>query len=114
MPVFRGQQDFRGRIVHQKYIGTEVNLSDPAITHVTVLGGGKSTGDMVYESVKAGKHVSWIIRKNGVKPGIFSPPGWRGKCENATEQGSLRIDGYITPSVLTAGNRWVAWLLHGT
>jgi len=44
---------------------------------VTVVGGGKSSVDMVYACVKAGKTVSWVIRASGTGPVVsfVSPKG---------------------------------------
>lgn len=58
MPLFTNQDQFKGPIVHQKEFGkiskTALALDSPYIS-ITVIGGGKSAADMVYDCVKAGK-----------------------------------------------------------
>lgn len=70
-------EHFLGPIIYQKYFGKVSNavFKDSSIPNVTILGGGKSAADMVYASVKAGKIVSWIIRRAGEGPAAFSAAG---------------------------------------
>ncbi|MCJ1391350.1 monooxygenase [Xylographa bjoerkii] len=60
MPLLPGQDKFGGPIIHQEAFGSSNLLSSPHIQDITVLGGGKSSADIVYSAVKAGKTVSWI------------------------------------------------------
>ncbi|KAL9026225.1 MAG: hypothetical protein Q9196_005077 [Gyalolechia fulgens] len=77
MPVFPGRANFDAPMIYQKDFGQSSVLSDSDLHKVVVLGGGKSSADMVYVCVKAGKSVTWIIRKTGgAGPGfLLSPQG---------------------------------------
>jgi hypothetical protein len=107
IPTLPGASDFPAPIIHNRDFGRATRgsssdfpesssadnkvqpgvLADPAIDHVTVLGGGKSGADMVYACVKAGKQVAWIVRPTGTGPCTFV--GARGKAgyQNAFELG---------------------------
>jgi dimethylaniline monooxygenase (N-oxide forming) len=60
IPVFSGQDDFKGPIVHSINFGrswSSIQKSED-IQKVTVLGAGKSASDFVYQLVKAGMYSS--------------------------------------------------------
>lgn len=78
---------------------------------ITVLGGGKSAADMVYASVKAGKDVKWIIRKNGEGPGIFMNPAATGRYRNNAEAGATQKAIILNPSGFHPLLEW-AQMLH--
>lgn len=71
MPALQGRQLFHGPIVHNVDFGSSDVLTDPSVQRITVLGGGKSSADMAYAAVKAGKKVSWIVRRSGTGPAHF-------------------------------------------
>ena len=80
MPNFllQHQKNFRGPISHHKRFGqmSKSLLKEAEYKDIVVIGAGKSATDMVYESAKKGKHVNWIIRKDGEGPALFFPaPG---------------------------------------
>lgn len=111
MPELHGQQQFEAQIIHQEEFGQSSILSSTDVKNVAVLGGGKSAADMAYAAVKAGKSVSWIIRKSGTGPGYLLSPKGIGPYKNAFDIANIRIAGTITPSVLSPNNWW-NWLLH--
>lgn len=109
------QKEFKSPICHHKHFG-EVSkslLNTPECRNVAVLGGGKSATDMVYESVKKGKHVSWIIRKDGEGPSLYFPAPGGGRYQNSTEAGSTRLNASLSPSSFMP-NLWLASLIHRT
>ena len=116
LPTFLlDQKNFKGPIRHHKHFG-EVSkslLSTPICKNVVVLGGGKSATDMVYESVKKGKSVSWIIRKHGEGPALFFPAPGGGRYENSTEKGATRWSASFSPSSFMPA-LWLARMIHGT
>ncbi|KAL9054839.1 MAG: hypothetical protein Q9206_003376 [Seirophora lacunosa] len=63
MPSLPGQEKFQNPIVHQKDFGKSDVLASSASKRVTVLGAAKSAADLVYDCVKAGKAVTWIVRR---------------------------------------------------
>lgn len=108
MPSFVDQDRFQGRIVHHKEFGQVSRNSSSPYTEVAVLGGGKSAADMVYDSVKAGKKVSWIIRKRGEGPaGVTS----RGRYKNGAEMVATRFFAGLSPSCFTPKSWWTK-LIH--
>lgn len=112
MPLLPKQERFKGQVLHQKDFGQSSVLSSEE-KHVTVLGGAKSAADMVYASVKAGKSVSWIIRKSGSGPAAFLGSEGKGRYKNSAELGFTRIMSTFTPSYFTPQTSW-ARFLHKT
>jgi hypothetical protein len=52
--------------------GSSKVLSIPDVENITVLGGGKSSADMVYSAVKEGKKVNWVLKATETTgPGFF-------------------------------------------
>jgi cation diffusion facilitator CzcD-associated flavoprotein CzcO len=99
---------FDGPIIHSVDFGSsslEI-LSRSDIHHVTILGGGKSAADMVYEVVKSGKTVSWVIRAHGTgAPFLVSGKG-KGPFRNAFEAASTRFVSSLNPSIFIQSNVW--------
>ncbi|RFU27614.1 hypothetical protein B7463_g8740, partial [Scytalidium lignicola] len=112
LPHFPSEATFKGKIVHTLNWGRSNVLTDPAVTNVSILGGGKSAADMVYQAVKAGKSVSWIIRASGKGPGCFISRQGFGPYQNVVEAGLTRA----LCSVLFAGwgkqNWWSRFLFR--
>lgn len=75
MSVSPGLAMFDTPMIHQKDPGHSSILSDGDLHKVVVLGGGKSSAALVYACVKAGKSVTWIIKKTeGASPGFLLSP----------------------------------------
>lgn len=111
MPSLPGKEDFGGPMLHQDIFGSSKILTLPDINKITVLGGGKSSADMVYESVKAGKNVTWLLKEtNTTGPGFFFSPKGKGPYKNAVEIGMTRIAGSFAPTFLTIGSWWPRFL----
>lgn len=111
MPNLPSREKFKGPIIHQENFGRSGILSSADTKHITVLGGAKSAADMVYASVKAGKSVSWIVRKTGTGPGFFLSAKGKGPYKNAFELGSIRVASTLSPSFLTPETWWTR-ILH--
>lgn len=72
MPDLKGEDVFQAPIVHGLDFGREwKTLSGPNFNNIVVLGASKTGADMAYQFAKAGKEVSWIIRKTGKGPAAF-------------------------------------------
>lgn len=106
IPLLPGKEGFNAPVIHQEDFGQSSVLSAPHLKNVTVIGGGKSSADMTYACVKAGKTVTWIVRASGTGPGFFLSPKGAGPYKNTFEIGSTRISGTISPSVLAPKNLW--------
>lgn len=113
MPSLPSQKDFAGPILHHKDFGkaSQSILNDPKYKHIAVLGGGKSATDMVYESVKRGKVVSWIIRKSGEGPALFFHAPGKGRYRNSTESGATRLGAALGASSFMP-HLWLPRIIH--
>jgi len=109
------QEEFNGPVRHYKELEeiskSLLNTSD--CKYVVVFGARKSAVDKVYECVKKGKSVSWIIWKDGEGPALFFTAAGGGRYENSTEKGATRLDASFSPSFFMP-NSWLARLIHGT
>lgn len=116
-PNFPGQEHFHGKIIHSRDFGQSDIIQSKSIQHVSVIGAGKSAADMVYEAVKAGKTVSWIIRETGngsLGPAAFAPISLPTPYKNAGEAAQTRIMASLQPSYLIPYRSWWSWFLHST
>ncbi|MCJ1310994.1 monooxygenase [Agyrium rufum] len=114
LPDLPGADQFSGKIVHQVEFGSSGVLTNPDIKNVTVIGGAKSSADMVYAAAKAGKMVSWVIRESGNGPAsLISSKGQSKQYRNSPELGSTRVVAAFSPTVI-APYTWTQWLLHST
>jgi cation diffusion facilitator CzcD-associated flavoprotein CzcO len=113
MPLLPNQNEFNGHILHHKDFGKASRsfLADPNCKNIAVLGGGKSAVDMVYESIKKGKNVSWIIRKSGEGPALFFPAPGRGRYRNSIESSATRYKASFSPSSFMP-DFWLRRLFH--
>lgn len=108
-----GQNAFGGILIHHIEFGRSTILKDPETKHVVVLGGAKSAADMVYAAAKAGKKVSWIIRKSGSGPAHFVAAKGIRPYRNSNELLYTRLTAALSPSIWNPKNRLVRFL-HGT
>ena len=83
------------------------------MNHIAVLGGGKSAADIAYAAAKAGKIVSWIIRRSGNGPGHLTPAKGIGPYNNSNDLLYTRLTASLNPSIWNSQN-WLSRLLHGT
>ena len=115
MPSIPDQQRFAGPIVHQKQYGAFSRSAtyDTKCKHVAVLGAGKSSADMVYDSIKRGKRVNWIIRPTGEGPALFFPAAGRGRYKNSIEYSSTRLNALSSLSSFMP-DFWLLKLFHGS
>ncbi|CAG8956469.1 hypothetical protein HYFRA_00003854 [Hymenoscyphus fraxineus] len=119
MPSFPNQDKFGAPILHHKGFGkaSHSDLANPSCNNVTVLGGGKSSVDMVYQSVKKGKNVSWVIRKSGEGPALFFPATATGRYRNSVESSATRYKQSFSPSSFMPNfclRRWFHQSHYGT
>lgn len=116
IPTFPHQEEFQAPICHHENFGelSKTVLEKPECKNVTVLGGGKSATDMVYEAVKKGKNVDWIIRKEGEGPALFFPAeGPGGRYEGSTEASTNRWNASFSPSSFMPES-WSTTIIHRT
>ncbi|SMY21067.1 unnamed protein product [Zymoseptoria tritici ST99CH_1A5] len=115
MPLFAGQDEFDGRILHQKDYGRVLSEGVSSHLKIAVLGAGKSAADIVYGLAKAGNEVHWIIRKSGTGPGAFTNPAEnaKGPFLNDPELAATRLFATLSPSCFNTPNWWTRFL-HNT
>ena len=109
MPDLPHQTDFKGPILHQKSFGkasSTILASSSSYRNFTVLGRGKSAADMVYDSVKAGKSVSWIIRQTGEGPAAFAGAAGKDPYKNGPEMAATRVISALSPSCFAPVTWW--------
>ena len=102
MPDFHRGPHWTTLILHHRDFGARASAilaASSPYKNITILGGGKSAADMVYASVKAKKHVNWVIRKTGEGPGIFMNPAATGRYRNRAEAGATQTATAFVPSV---------------
>ncbi|CAG8978239.1 hypothetical protein HYALB_00009136 [Hymenoscyphus albidus] len=100
MPSLPNQEKFGAPILHHRSFGkaSQSVLAAPNCNNVTILGGGKSAIDMVYQSIKKGKNVSWVIRNSGEGPALLFPAPATGRYKNSVESGATRYKQSFSPS----------------
>lgn len=116
MPNLPDQASFKGPVLHQKSFGkasSTILASSSSYQNVTILGGGKSAADMVYDSVKAGKTVSWIIRQTGEGPAAFAGAAGKGPYKNGPEMAATRMISALSPSCFSPVTWWTR-AIHGS
>lgn len=113
MPMLPNRTSFSGAILHQKDFGQSSLLTDPQVMNVVVLGGGKSAADMVYACAKAGKSVSWVVRKCGCGAAGHARAAGPGPYKNSVSSFSTRFSSSFSPSIFAPWSTW-SWLLHRT
>lgn len=113
IPSIDGDSCFERPIIHQVAFGQSSVLSSTSVRSVAILGGGKSAADMVYACVRAGKKVSWVIRRSGTGPGYMFLPSGVGPYKNSYELGSTRFVNTLSPSIFYPKSLWTT-ILHGT
>ncbi|KAF2833913.1 putative dimethylaniline monooxygenase [Ophiobolus disseminans] len=117
LPNLPGKEKFHGKIIHSIDVGQSDIIADETIQHITVIGAGKSSADMVYESVKAGKTVSWVIRQTGngsLGAAALEPIDLPTPYKNGVEASQARIMASLQPCYLIPNRSWWTWLLHST
>jgi dimethylaniline monooxygenase (N-oxide forming) len=113
-PRLLGKESFKGQIVHTMDYGRSKILEEPKVEKVSVLGAGKSAADMVYQAVKAGKSVNWIIRVSGKGPGKFIDGRGKAWCRNIVELGHVRtLAALLDISALSPPSLW-SWFIGKT
>jgi dimethylaniline monooxygenase (N-oxide forming) len=113
MPILPNEKEFTGQIFHHKDFGqaSRSALMKAGCKLITVLGGGKSAADMVYQSVKNGKTVNWVIRKSGEGPALLFPAPGHGRYKNSIESSATRYKACFSPSSFMP---WLPSLPHQT
>ena len=116
MPGLPGREVYTGVVCHHRDFGQisaaieHGKLGD--VQNIAVLGGGKSAADMVYDMIKKGKRVSWIIRKDGEGPAYLFVPGSSAPYRNSVEKAATRITATMASPSSFMELSWISSLWH--
>lgn len=110
--ILLSNRELQGKMIHSVDWADASFLQNQTLKRVVVIGGGKSAADMIYQCVKAGKQVSWIIRKSGKGPGGFVPGNAMGWSKNHSELGVSRLGTYFILSRLGPKGWWYYFLFN--
>lgn len=114
IPLIAGSERFQGQRLHHKDFGQSTFLQEETKMNVVVLGGAKSAADVAYASAKAGKTVSWVIRKDGNGPAaFFAPEPISKRYANSNEGFYNRFLASFLPNPF-GSKGLLARVLHGT
>jgi dimethylaniline monooxygenase (N-oxide forming) len=116
-PGFPRKEHFSGKIIHSIDFGQSDVIDEKEVQNIAVVGAGKSAVDMVYEAVKAGKTVPWIIRKTGngsLGAAALAPIDLATPYKNGVEVSQARIMVSLGPYYLIPYRSWWTWFLHNT
>ena len=110
-------------VLHSKDLARNSEfLVSSAVQDVTVIGGSKSAFDAVYLLARAGKNVSWVIRRGGQGPGNLAMADGGGLFKNSHEIISLKLVAKTSPCIFEPENGWTRalhqwrigrWLVKG-
>ena len=114
MPILPGKEKFGGPIIHQGAFGSSSILKPPDVKNICVLSRGKSSADMIYAAVKAGKKMTWVFKASDTTgPGFLVSPKGKEPYKNAFEVGMIRAAATSTPSLMNDETWWTRFL-HGS
>lgn len=113
LPELPGREAFKGTISHHVDFAKSSALQDPEVKHIAVIGGAKSAADLTYAAAKAGKTVSWIVRRSGNGPAHYAPAKGIGPYKNSNDLLYTRLTASLTPSIWNHQS-WLSGFLHRT
>ena len=123
IPNLLGLSTFTGELLHQKDVAQSTFLTNTAKQNIVILGGAKSAADIAYAAAKAGKNVTWVIRRSGSGPASFALAKGSGGYRNSNESFYTRVTVLFIASVFMGGDggrrTWsfgavVEWTLYRT
>ena len=112
-PALAGRDVFEGSSIHHVDFASSSILSDEQVRHIAVMGGAKSAADVAYAAAKAGKRVSWIIRRSGSGPAHMVAAKGNGPYRNSNESLYNQLAASLTPSIWNGYNK-LSNFLHRT
>lgn len=110
IPRLEGKERFKGPMIHHKYFGRSDILHNQAHQNIVVLGGAKSAADIAYAAAKAGKTVSWVIRKSGSGPCAFVSAQGPGPYRNSNDSTYTRVMGSLLASIFSTSTWWTRFI----
>lgn len=105
-------KEYEGPVMHSRDVGQKHQLlTADTVKKVTVVGGSKSSVDVVYLCALAGKEVDWVIREDGYGPILLLEPRTHGIHKGAIK--NIRATTMASPSILLTEGFWYRFLHSG-
>lgn len=105
-------REYNGPVMHSRDVGQKHKLlTADKIERVTVVGGSKSSIDVVFLCALAGKEVDWIIREDGYGPILLFEPRIHGILAQAIK--NIRATTMLSPSILLSDGLWYRYFHSG-
>ncbi|KAK5937491.1 hypothetical protein PMZ80_010109 [Knufia obscura] len=100
VPSIPGQDNYQGQFLHHKGFALhQASLfSATGPQRIAVIGGAKSAADVAYACAKAGKDVTWIIRRSGAGPAAFVSAKGSWPYNNSNESFYTRLTSHFLVS----------------
>jgi cation diffusion facilitator CzcD-associated flavoprotein CzcO len=93
------QKEFDQRVIHTQFLNQHMDYIDGHVQRVTVVGAAKSSYDVVFFLLKAGKKVDWVIRESPSGAFAISAPTFLGLWSTA-EHISTRMAASFSPCIM--------------
>ncbi|KAM5462049.1 FAD-dependent monooxygenase dep4 [Microsporum ferrugineum] len=94
------QDNFHKPVIHSLDFGSwRHHIESDAVNRATVVGASKSSYDTVYNLLKPGKKIDWIIRKSNSGPFSLFAPTFMGLW-HISDHISTRIAASFSPSIM--------------
>ncbi|KAI9370358.1 cofactor FMO1 FAD enzyme [Aspergillus egyptiacus] len=93
------RKDFDQPVVHTQYLNQHMDYIHNHVQRATVVGAAKSSYDVVFLLLKAGKKVDWVIRESPSGPFAISAPTFLGLWSTA-EHVSTRMAASFSPCIM--------------
>ncbi|ORY61579.1 uncharacterized protein BCR38DRAFT_373516 [Pseudomassariella vexata] len=112
MPVFSGQEIFKGHIFHSKQFKNRIDQISSS-QKVVVIGGNKSAWDVCYAAARFGAKVHIIMRPSGGGPShVWRPIRVLGLETSLSRLSLTRLFTWVDPNPFGSAGKTARWLLH--
>ncbi|KAF9884962.1 hypothetical protein FE257_000872 [Aspergillus nanangensis] len=99
------REEFDQPVIHSQFINQHMDYIDQQVQRATVIGAAKSSYDVVYMLLKAGKRVDWVIRESPSGPFSISAPTFLGLWSTAAHV-STRMASSFSPCIMNTSSSW--------
>ncbi|KAM5476780.1 hypothetical protein MauCBS54593_000050 [Microsporum audouinii] len=103
-------ENFHKPVIHSVDFGSwRHRIESDAVNRATVVGASKSSYDTVYNLLKSGEKIDWIIRKSNSGPfSLFAPTFMR--LWHISDHISTRLAASFSPSIMNISGHWNMFL----
>ncbi|KAM5452532.1 hypothetical protein MaudCBS49596_003350 [Microsporum audouinii] len=104
------EYNFHKPVIHSLDFGSwRHHIESDAVNRATVVGASKSSYDTVYNLLKSGKEIAWIIRKSNSGPFSLFAPTFMGLW-HISDHISTRLAASFSPSIMNISGHWNMFL----